>query len=125
MSHGRAYPFNVDELLFGRHEEVEDTFDELGLLQEFFEPCRGQHIVLEDVEDRRPEGVRDVSLPVPALELLVLQDVGAFILDLEPLVVNLSCVVGLQVAHVVRNDGVEGKAQRHLVEVLIDLHEEH
>jgi hypothetical protein len=30
-------PLHVDEILFGRHKEIEDAFDELGLFHDFLE----------------------------------------------------------------------------------------
>lgn len=37
-----TYPFHVNEVLLGRHEEVEDAFDELVFLHDLLEAGRRQ-----------------------------------------------------------------------------------
>ena len=58
-----SYPFHVDEVLLGRHKEVEETLDELGFLHCLLKPRRRQEVSLEDLID---------YLPVPLAVLLLL-----------------------------------------------------
>jgi hypothetical protein len=62
-----SYPFHVDEVLFGRHEEVEETLDELGLLHGFLEPRGREQVALQDLIDH---------LPIPLAVLLLLEDLA-------------------------------------------------
>lgn len=67
-------------MLLGRHEEVEETLDELGLLHGLLKPRRSQEVSLEDLID---------YLPVPLAVLLLLEDLTVLDLKVEFLVIDL------------------------------------
>lgn len=75
-----AYPFHVDEVLFGGHEEVKQALDKLGLLHHIFKARGSQKVALQNLVDYGP---------VPLFELFLLQHSALLYPQVKLLIINL------------------------------------